>query len=128
MPQNIVVGWLSENWIAFGVVGAGCVAYYKIEKALEWKKVLFKDDGSLNYLLRKEYDKDMQLRNQDREKEIDKVISQDTLKLTIKEHEQLCRIASLEMAKNFAGVLDNRFEAFETKLFKALKLNGFGEK
>jgi hypothetical protein len=128
MAQNLVVGWLGENWIAFSVVGVGAVAYYKIEKALGWKNVLFNKDGSLNYILRKEYEKDMTSLELAQKEKNGEMVCQDTLKLTKTEHEQLCKIASLEMASAFGAILDARFEHFEQKLFKALKLNGYGDR
>jgi hypothetical protein len=78
--------------------------------------------------LRKEYEKDMDTRNQERERKIDSVICQDGLKLSIKDHEKLCEIASLKLAAKFSDALDERFEKFENKLFKALKINGYADK
>jgi hypothetical protein len=95
-------------------IGSLAIALYRVRVH---HKILFKDDGSLNFITSMEYKTDMES------------ISEETGgSLTEKEHTQLCKIAALEMKAAVGEMLDIKLEAFGDKLLKQLKLNGNGGK
>lgn len=118
MTEPSVLNWIVHLWpiilALVGLIGSAFVVHYKVDKALEWKRVLFRDDGSLNYVTRKEYEKNMATAEAD-----------NGLNLTEKRHEALCKIASLEIASKVGEIMDTKLTAFEDRLFKELRLNGY---
>jgi hypothetical protein len=128
--MNDPVHWIIQLWpIIVALVSLICalaVAYYRIgnngddikENKKELKRLLFQEDGSLIYITRKEYLKKMEELTVQHKSDADN-------ELTFKEHDKLCKIASLEMKEAVGVMLDKKFSEFEVRLYKQLKLNGF---
>jgi hypothetical protein len=128
--MNDPVHWIIQLWpIIVALVGLICalaVAYHRIgnnaddikENKKEFKRCLFQEDGSLIYVCRKDYDKDMEAIADQHQEDAGKG-------LTAKEHDKICRIASLEMKEAVGIMLDQKFKDFEIRLLKQLRINGF---